>query len=190
LDFTSYAELAVRLVNTAVRFGAAPDALASPATFRVLVADRPHLHGQLTHHDLDALRQLRTELTAIFAAAAEGRDADAAERLNGLLVQYPIHPVLVRHDGQQWHLHLDDIGSVSDRFAADAVSGLARTVAQFGMERLGVCAIASCHGAFIDASSNRSRRYCSDHAVARVNLAALHASERSGSGRAASSAVG
>jgi predicted RNA-binding Zn ribbon-like protein len=190
VDFTSYAELAVRLVNTTVRNGARRDSLASPAAFRALVADRPHLHGQLTHHDLDAMRQLRDGLTAIFSAAAEGRDTEAADRLNALLVQYPMHPVLVRHGGPQWHLHLDDVGSVADRYASGAVIGLARTVAQYGIDRLGVCAIASCHAVFIDASSNRSRRYCSDHAVTRANLTALQASGSAGSGRAPSTAAG
>jgi predicted RNA-binding Zn ribbon-like protein len=190
VDFTSYAELAVRLVNTTVRYDARPDSLASPAAFRSLVVDRPHLHGQLTHHDLDALRELRLELAAIFSAAAEGRDTDVADRLNALLVQYPMHPVLVRHDGPQWHLHLDDVGSVADRYGSGAVMGLARTVAQFGIDRLGVCAIASCQAVFVDASSNRSRRYCSDHAATRANLTALRASRSAGSGRARSTAAG
>jgi predicted RNA-binding Zn ribbon-like protein len=180
VDFTSYAELAVRLVNTTVRYDARRDSLASAAAFRALVADRPHLHGQLTHHDLDALRQLRTELAAVFGAAAEGSDSDAVGRLNALLVQYPMLPVLARHDGPRWHLHLDDVGSVADRYAAGAVMGLAMTAAQFGIDRLGVCAIASCQAVFIDASSNRSRCYCSDHAATRANLTALQASPSTG----------
>ena len=78
-------------------------------------------------------------------------------------MQYPVHPVLVRHDRSAWHLHLDDSGSVADRYAAAAVIGLSMLVSQFGVSHLGICTIASCDRVFIDASTNRSRRYCTEH---------------------------
>jgi predicted RNA-binding Zn ribbon-like protein len=190
VDLTSYAELAVRLVNSAVRSDHGHDGLGGPDAFRALVADRPDLGGPLTDHDLDALRLLRADLATIFTAAAEGNDIVAATELNALLVQYPVHPLLVRYDGPRWHLQLDETGSVADRYAAAAVIGLATTVAQFGVDRLGICAIASCQGAFIDASSNHSRRYCSGHAAARGNVTALRASRRPRTGYPASTAVG
>jgi predicted RNA-binding Zn ribbon-like protein len=177
VDFTSYAELAVRLVNTAARADGDPDWLGSPQAFCAFVADRPHLAGPVTFHDLDALRLLRADLAAIFTCAAEGNDAAAADRLNALLAQHPVHQVVVRHDGLPWHLHLTDGGSVADRYAAGATSGLATVVVQFGANRLGICAIASCQCAFIDASTNRSRRYCSDHCSTRATVTAFRARE-------------
>jgi predicted RNA-binding Zn ribbon-like protein len=177
VDFTSYAELAVRLVNTAARADGDPDRLGSPQAFRAFVADRPHLAGPVTFHDLDALRLLRADLAAIFTFAAEGNDAAAADRLNALLAQHPVHSVVARHDGLPWHLHLTDSGSVAERYAAGATSGLATVVVQFGANRLGICAIASCQGAFIDASTNRSRRYCSDHCSTRATVTAFRARE-------------
>lgn len=175
MDFTSYAELAVRLVNTDARANGDPDWLGSPQAFSAFVADCPHLAGPVAFHDLDALRLLRDELAAIFTFAAEGNDAAAADRLNALLAQHPVHHVVARHDGLPWHLHLTEAGSVAERYAAGATFGLATVVVQFGANRLGVCAMASCPCAFIDASTNRSRRYCSDHCSTRATVTAFRA---------------
>jgi predicted RNA-binding Zn ribbon-like protein len=189
VDYTSYAELAVRLVNTAIRADDEPDWLGTAETFRAFVADRPGLAGQMSRHDLDTLRLLRAELSGIFAAAARGSDAAVAERLNALLVQHPIHPVIVTHDARRWHLHLSETGSVADRYAAGAVVGLATLVAQFGVNRLGICTIASCARVFIDASTNRSRRYCSDHCTARINVTAIREQRRTGNTSPAATAA-
>jgi len=181
VDLTSYAELAARLVNTAVRADDEPDSLGTTEAFRLLVADRPHLAGQVTRHDLDALRLLRTEFSRIFTAAAEGAEATAVELMNALLVQHPVHPMIVSHDAARWHVHLSETGSVADRYAAGAAIGLAILVTQLGANRLGICAIASCPGVFIDASTNRSRRYCSEHCTTRTsNVTAIRAQGRTG----------
>jgi predicted RNA-binding Zn ribbon-like protein len=62
---------------------------------------------------------------------------------------------------------------VSDRYAAAAVAGLSLIMTQAGLHKLGVCSIASCDRAFIDGSSNRSRRYCREHSAARSTVTAL-----------------
>jgi predicted RNA-binding Zn ribbon-like protein len=173
VNLTSYADLAVRLVNTAACVDDEPDRLGTPEMLRALVADHPFLAGPVTRHGLESLRELRTELAAIFAAAAGGAQQAAAERLNALLIQHPIHPELTTHDGAQWHVHLAATGSAADRCAAGAVIGLALFMSQFGVQRLGVCAIASCSRVFLDASTNRSRRYCAEHGAARSNVTAI-----------------
>ena len=191
VDLTSYAGLAVRLVNTAaVNGNSDADQLGTTDAFRAFVADDAHLSGPCTHHDLDALRMLRGELTAIFAAAAERDHAAAAERLNALLVQYPARPTLVHHDRSRWHLHLDDSGSVADRYGAAAVTGLAMLVSQFGLNHLGICAIPSCHSVFADASPGRSSRYCADHCANKANVTAFRNHRGSATGYAASTAAG
>jgi predicted RNA-binding Zn ribbon-like protein len=116
---------------------------------------------------------LRGEFIAIFAAAARGADQDAMTRMNALLVQFPIQPELVSHDDQRWHVHLAPHGSVSDRFAAGAVIGVALAVSVVGVSRLGVCAIASCPRVFLDSSPGKSRRYCTEHTAAKGNVSAL-----------------
>jgi len=190
VDLTSYAQLAVRLVNTAAGVDNETDQLGTTAAFRAFLDDDPQLHGPWTHHDLDALRMLRAELTTIFTAAAERDHATAAERLNALLVQYPVRPVLARHDRSGWHLHLDDSGSVTDRYAAGAVSGLAMAVTQFGMNHLGICAIPGCRGAFVNLGPSRVSRYCPKHSPSKVNVTAFRNHRRAASGYPASTAVG
>jgi hypothetical protein len=190
VDLTSYAELAVRLVNTDAGVGNRTDRLAGTDAFRAFVADDPRLRGPWSHHDLEALRMLRTELAAIFAAAAERDHATAADRINALLVQHPLRPVLVRHDRSRWHLHLDESGSVADRYAAAAICGLSWVVAQFGPNHLGICAIPDCQSAFVEASSARPGRYCLKHSASKADVTALRGLRRPGAGYPASSAAG
>jgi hypothetical protein len=173
VDLTSHAELAVRLVNTAIGVDSETDQLCSTDAFGAFVADDPRLRGPWTHHDLEALRMLRTELSAVFAAAARRDHALAADRINALLVQYPVRPVLVRHDRSRWHLHLDESGSVADRFAAAAICGLAAVVDRFGPNHLGICAIPDCRAAFADSSASRPGRYCARHCAGKANVTAL-----------------
>lgn len=175
MNLTSYAELAVRLVNTAFRANSVPDPLGTTDDFRMLVSDHPHLSGPVTPFDLDALRVLRTELSVIFTAVATGRDREAVDRLNALMIRSPIQPELVSHDDQRWHVHLAQAGSVADRYAAGAVIGLALAVSQFGLSRLGTCSIAACQQVFIDSSSSRSRRYCTEHGATRAKVMPIRA---------------
>jgi hypothetical protein len=99
VDLNSYAELAVRLVNTAGGGGEGGDRLASLDGLRDLVADRQHLNSGVTRTDLDALRMLRTEFRDFFEDCARGDGEGAAQLLNTLLIQHPVHPQLSGHDG-------------------------------------------------------------------------------------------
>jgi predicted RNA-binding Zn ribbon-like protein len=180
VDLSSYAELAVRLVNTYDPAHPDRDDLRDLNALHVLVADRPHLNVRATRNDLDALRLLRAELRKIFSASAEGDGAEAVEMLNALLIQHPIHPQISGHDGQRWHLHLTESGSVADKYAAGAVMGLAVLATEIGTDRLGLCQAASCNAAFLDTSTNRSRRYCSDRCASRSNVAAYRARRQRG----------
>jgi predicted RNA-binding Zn ribbon-like protein len=171
VNLSSYAELAVRLANTAVQTPEELDPLGTAAACTSALGDC--LTGSVTRRDLAVLRHLRAEFNAIFTAAATGDDQVAMDRLNALLPQFPIQPEMVSHDDQRWHVHLAPQGSVADRFAAGAIIGVALTVSLVGVNRLGVCAIASCHQVFIDASPGKSRRYCADHAPAKGNVSTL-----------------
>ncbi|MGH3275533.1 MAG: CGNR zinc finger domain-containing protein [Streptosporangiaceae bacterium] len=189
MNLTSYAEMAVRLVNSAQQAGDDRDPLGAISAFRALISDQPRLARAVTALDLDALRAIRAELSAVFAAAAAGRDSVAIAQLNALLARSPVQPELVSHDDQGWHLHLAEHGSAADQYQARAVAGLTLAVSQHGLSRLGTCSIASCHRVFIDASSNRSRRYCPEHGAARGNVTTIRAQARQGRpGRAATAA--
>jgi predicted RNA-binding Zn ribbon-like protein len=175
VDLASYADLVIELVNTQEP---ATDSLRDLDTLQELLKIRPHLGGRVTRRDLDAMRELRTALRGIFEAAAAGQDEDAADRLNTLLIQHPIHPQLSGHDGQSWHLHLTESGSVPDRYAAGAAMGLAVRISDQGLDRLGICHADGCANVYFDTTTNRSRRYCSDRCASRANVAAYRARRR------------
>jgi predicted RNA-binding Zn ribbon-like protein len=178
VDLNSYAELAVRLVNTAGAGGEDGDRLANLDGLRRLVADREHLNTGVTRNDLDAMRGLRAELRAFFVACAQDDGEDAAARLNTLLIQHPVHPQLSGHDGQPWHVHYTESGSVADRYAAGAVMGLAVRLTDVGIDRFGVCQAAACQGVYIDTSTSNTRRYCSDRCANRASVSAFRARKR------------
>jgi len=162
VDLNSYAELAVRLANTAGGGGDDGDRLVNQDGLRALVTDREHLNTGMTRNDLDALRALRAEFRAFFAACAAGDGEGAAAQLNALLIQHPVHPQLSGHDGQPWHVHYTESGSVADKYAAGAVMGLAVVLSDLSLDRFGECQAVGCHGVFIDYGRERSRVFCSE----------------------------
>ena len=178
MDLASYADLVTELVNTGCSQEPEQDSLRDLEALRGLLTIRPHLSGRVTRRDLDAMRELRTELRKIFESAAAGDEDDAIERLNSLLIQHPIHPQVSGHDGQRWHLHLTESGSVPDRYAAGAAMGLAVYISDHGIERLGRCQSPACGNVFFDNTPNRSRRYCSDRCAGRAGAAAYRARGR------------
>ena len=188
MDLTSYAELAVRLVNTGVPVHRRDDGLASVESYRALVADRPHLAGRVTTNDLEALRLLRDELQLIFAAAARRDDAEVVDRLNALLCRHPIHQQIARHDGQDWHVHLVESGSAADKHAAGAVAGLTGLVTESGTDRLSTCAATGCRRVFIAMRPTEGKRYCSDQCTPKANVRALRAPGRGNQGPASTAA--
>jgi predicted RNA-binding Zn ribbon-like protein len=173
VDLNSYADLAVRLVNSTNQ--GSGDGLATVESYRALVADRPHLAGKVTAADLEALRLFREELVLIFAAADHGEAGQVAERLNALLARHPIHTELISHDGQQWHIHLVESGSAADRHAAGAIAGLTGLVTESGTGRFGICEAEGCGRAFIGTSTAAEKRYCSEGCKPKANVRALRA---------------
>ncbi|NVI92127.1 ABATE domain-containing protein [Actinomadura sp. BRA 177] len=169
MNLASYADLAIDLVNTRRPDG---DDLRDLDGLRALLAHRPHFGGRIAHRDLDAMRELRTQLRAIFAAAARGDEDGAVDRLNTMLIHHPVHPQVSRHDGQDWHLHFNEAGSVPDRYASRAAMGLAAKIAAHGLGRLGTCRAEGCERVFFDTTANGSRRHCSDRCAGRPSVTA------------------
>jgi predicted RNA-binding Zn ribbon-like protein len=190
VDLISYAELAVRLVNAGAAGDGRQDEPATIEAYRALTADRAYPHAQIASGDLDALRQLRTELRLIFAACIAGNDEDAAARLNALLARHPIHPEIARHDGQPWHLHHAESGSAADQYAAGAVLGLTRVVTELGSDRLRRCEAASCGNVFVDLTAGRTQSYCGDRCAGTATVTALRDRRRGQeSGQASHAAI-
>ncbi|GAB3653500.1 hypothetical protein GCM10027589_11720 [Actinocorallia lasiicapitis] len=166
MDLVSYADLVVELVNT---HHPAEDSLKDLETLRELLTIRPHLSGRLLSRDLHNFRQLRANFRDIFEAAAAGDYDNAADRLNNLMILYPIHPTLSNHEGSHWHLHLNDDGGIVDRYASGAAVGLSLIVGERGFGALGICARTGCHNVhYNDSDTDPDKvqngvggRYCS-----------------------------
>jgi Putative stress-induced transcription regulator len=160
MDLASYAELVVQLVNTD---GSDEDRLRDLDALHDLLTIRPHLGGRVGHPELADMRELRTELRAIFEAVDDADEDTAMDRLNALLIQHPVHPQVSGHDGQRWHLHITEGGSVPDRYAAGAAMGLAVFVSDFGIDRLGICRRPDCRNVLFNTGA--APGYCTLHGV-------------------------
>jgi hypothetical protein len=87
------------------------------------------------------------------------------------MIQHPVHPQLSGHDGQAWHVHYTETGSMADKYAAGAAMGLAVQLSELGAERFGTCQAVPCQGVFIDSTPDGTRLYCSDRCAARAAAA-------------------
>jgi predicted RNA-binding Zn ribbon-like protein len=172
VDFIRYAESAAALVNAD---------LSDVEGLRALLVERPRLQERATDRDCMVLRRLQRELRPVFDDAEAGDVDGVVAGLNDLLSRHPIAPQISDHDAHGLHLHIAaGSGCVSDQLIGESLLGLATLVCDFGPDRLGVCAAAPCTDAFVDASPNRSRRYCSDRCSSRTNVAAYRARQRAG----------
>lgn len=185
MELASYSDYAVRLVNTEQPHRGT-DALTSLEAVRDLFGASTQLVARLADADLARLRAVRTRLRGIFEAADEGDDVRAVDLLNALMLEYPVSPQISGHDSvnqetgrPDWHLHLADHAvNAAAAYSASACMGLAVQLTTLGVDRLGVCEAAPCRNAYVDTSTNRSRRYCSDRCATRANVAAYRARKR------------
>lgn len=176
MDFTHYSDECMRsgadLVNTKGH-PSGNEYLGTTEAARAFLEEH-HFSGITTvsETDLAELHHVREGLEEVFYASDE---TSAAERLNRLLAEYEVKPFLTDHDGK-WHLHYaPEDTPVGRRVAGQVVMGLAALIADFGFERLGICAAHDCLDVFVDTSRNKSRRYCNEQCTTRSNVAAYRA---------------
>ncbi|HEX5741068.1 MAG TPA: CGNR zinc finger domain-containing protein [Pilimelia sp.] len=171
VDFAAYAQTAVQLVNgTLTDLDAAAD---------VLSGDLAWMRAEATDRDLHALRRAQPRFREVFAHGTAGRDADAVALVNTLLAEYPAQPRISGHDATDWHMHVTGRGaSIAAELLAGAAWGLAAWLCAHGSSRLGVCDNARCANVYLDTSSNRCRRYCSERCATRAHVAAHRARKR------------
>jgi predicted RNA-binding Zn ribbon-like protein len=177
VDFSHYdtrpVELAVDLVNTDQRSIGGVDRLASVGDVRSFLEPFGDLVDPgvppAADGDLEAIRRLRSDLRAVFAA----EDAtEAAGVINELLEVNVATPRLSTHSGNP-HLHFEPLdSSMSQWLAVLTAMGLAVVIAEHGVGRFGVCDSDTCDDVFVDTSRNRSRRNCSTTCTTRDNVAA------------------
>ncbi|MFI8765219.1 CGNR zinc finger domain-containing protein [Streptomyces sp. NPDC053792] len=184
MELAHYSDFAVRLVNTEEP-ARNKDTLTSVEVLRDLFGPATQMARRVTEADLPRFRTVRARLRAVFGAADEGDHTGAVDLLNSLLLEFPVSPQISGHDHldeegrPRWHMHLADHSSnATTGYAAISAMGLAFHLTEFGADRLGLCQAPPCRNAYLDTSTNRSRRYCSDRCATRANVAAYRARKR------------
>ncbi len=184
MELAYYSDYAVRLVNSEDPVQGT-DELTSVEAVRELFGPAAQAARRTTEADVTRLRGVRARLRAVFEAAAEHDEVRAVDLLNALLMEFPVSPQISGHelrdaDGRpDWHLHIaDHPANATAGYAATAAMGLAFHLTELGVDRLGICQAPPCRRAYLDTSTNRSRRYCSDRCATRANVAAYRARKR------------
>ncbi|TDD30039.1 CGNR zinc finger domain-containing protein [Kribbella turkmenica] len=102
-------------------------------------------------------------------------DVDAAvEVVNALLRSTKAAPQLTRHEDAPWHLHFGDPG-VATGWIAEFATATAMLLGSGDVHRLRRCEAARCEDLFLDATRNRSQRFCSTACQNRTKVAAHRA---------------
>ena len=109
--------------------------------------------------------------------------------LNALLLEFPVSPQISGHDYRDddgrpdWHMHLaDHPPNATAGYAATAAWASPSTSPSWAWTGWASARRAPCRNAYLDTSTNRSRRYCSDRCATRANVAAYRARKRLESG--------
>ncbi|MGW2593593.1 CGNR zinc finger domain-containing protein [Streptomyces sp. NPDC001515] len=191
MELAYYSDYAVRLVNTEEP-ARGKDTLTSVEAVRELFGANQQAARRATDADVTRFRSVRARLRTVFEAADAGDETLAVDLLNSLLLEFPVSPQISGHDHRDsdgkpdWHMHLADHPSnATSGYAAIAAMGLAFHLTSYGADRLGLCEASPCRNAYLDTSTNRSRRYCSDRCATRANVAAYRARKRLETERAA-----
>jgi predicted RNA-binding Zn ribbon-like protein len=155
----SAADLAVAIANTWDTFEAPYERLATLDDLRRFLdrVGRPEAASVARQRDLIEIRQLRARLRRVFVAQDLG---EAARLLNETAEQAAAVPRLEDVDGT-WQVRFGPTErSVAAHLAATAAAGLIDIVQAHGLSRFGTCSGPPCTGVFVDATKNRSKRYC------------------------------
>ncbi|WP_168118724.1 CGNR zinc finger domain-containing protein [Paenibacillus sp. HB172176] len=129
--------------------------------------------------DVKIVESLRQSLRTVFELAKEQKAQEAAALLNEQLRISGATPRISWLHGP-YHLHFESgEDGCAHWLATTTTMGLAFVLIEFGTERFGICASASCQKAFIDTSKNKSKRYCSEACAHRESVAAFRKRQRS-----------
>ena len=170
---------AVALVNTYDPWFAEPESLGDTgALAQFLAAHNYGQHIDLDDADLARALSLRSHLRAVFATEDLSLAVRAlADAMSGSRVK--VEPTELDSGAASLALTSDAVDPPVARLAADTVIGLTRALERYGIERLRECAASPCREAFVDASRNGARRFCSHRCANRTNVAAFRERRRS-----------
>lgn len=151
-------------------------ALETAADLATLLGDWEYT-GLRTRDDAEAraLGSLRAEIVAIWDAERD----EAATLANAILERWGTPPMLVRHDGYDWHVHaVADDRPLAERIAVESAMAFVDLIRIDETARCKRCADETCMRPFLDESPGRTRRFCSTQCQSRVNVAAYRARQR------------
>jgi predicted RNA-binding Zn ribbon-like protein len=142
-----------------------------------------HARLEVDLDDARGLQRSAAQFSEVFTALEAGRQDTAAEKLNDMIAEYGARPTLIRHDGEPWHLHYHPadtprVAGLSGGFAV----GLAILVGTGRADRLGTCSADACDRAYVDASRNGTKRFCSTACQNRAKTAAFRARQAAPNG--------
>ena len=142
-----------------------------------------HTGIEVDIEDARGLQRSAAQFSEVFTALEADRHDAAAEKLNDMIVEYGARPTLIKHDGEPWHLHYHPadtprVAGLSGGFAV----GLAILVGTGRADRLGTCSADACDRAYVDASRNGTKRFCSTACQNRAKTAAFRARQSAPSG--------
>jgi predicted RNA-binding Zn ribbon-like protein len=168
-DTAAALQAAVALVNSAEP----PDTLTTAEQLAAFYAEHRYT-GKRTGDgaELAEVRALRAPLRELLTADR----AAAVEIVNGMLAEHNAVPQLVRHDGEDYHLHaVGPDTPFAVRVAVETAMAMVDLIRADELSRLSVCADETCGGIVLDLSRNRSRRFCSTTCGNRLAVAAYRA---------------
>ena len=173
-DRASDLDVVVALLNTYDAYDSQPERLRSVESLKrlfVALGWTDVATSRLTQRHVVAVKELREEIRAIFAEAADGDAAAAARACNKLLAR--VRPVLALHAADdRAALGVADGGSDAVRRLEDRVSvAVAVGLASPGI-RLGLCDAHPCRCAYVDRSRAGTRRFCCELCADRFAAAA------------------
>lgn len=123
--------------------------------------------------DLPKLHALRERVRSVFAAPD---DAEARRQIAALLADYPAQLGLT---AGEHGLTFTPTGSDAESWLGATIAvGLAFFVAEHGTTRFGICGASDCADAFIDASKNHTKHYCSASCTRLENVRAFRTRKR------------
>ncbi|GAA1740895.1 CGNR zinc finger domain-containing protein [Isoptericola hypogeus] len=165
---------AVALVNS----GEPPETLATVADLDAFFRDHDYTgRHDRTAAELEQVRALRPRLRELLLADRDRAAALVNELLDDeTLAGVRVRPRLVRHSGEDWHVHATpDDAPFAARVAVETAMAMIDVIRDDEHSRLAVCADDDCRGIVLDLSRNRSRRYCSTACTNRNAQAAYRA---------------
>ena len=144
------------------------------------LADVLRAHGETDLAGLDAEAAELAAVVAELRAVLELTDRDrAAAALNVLLARHGAVPQLVRHEGWDWHVHVDRVEDTwSNWLGSSAAMALALRLAARPGVPWGVCADEACGRAFLDDGHGGERRHCSSRCATRQRVRRHRAGRR------------